>query len=60
MAIENPLLREPLRPVHVKPRLADREPALIAECTSRIEESVAYAHEHLEDQPEIRDWAWAD
>jgi xylulose-5-phosphate/fructose-6-phosphate phosphoketolase len=42
------------------PRLADRAPALIAECASRIEESVAYAHEHLEDQPEIRDWAWTE
>jgi xylulose-5-phosphate/fructose-6-phosphate phosphoketolase len=42
------------------PRLADRAPALIAECASRIEESVAYAHEHLEDQPEIRDWTWTE
>jgi xylulose-5-phosphate/fructose-6-phosphate phosphoketolase len=38
------------------PRLTDRAAALIAECDERI----AYAREHLEDQPEIRDWAWTD
>jgi hypothetical protein len=32
----------------------------MAECDARIAESVAYAHEHLEDQPEIRDWVWSD
>jgi xylulose-5-phosphate/fructose-6-phosphate phosphoketolase len=42
------------------PRLHARAPELIAECESRIEESVAYAHEHLEDQPETRDWVWTD
>jgi xylulose-5-phosphate/fructose-6-phosphate phosphoketolase len=42
------------------PRLGQRAPELIAECQSRIDESVAYAHEHLEDQPEIRDWTWTD
>ena len=42
------------------PRLSDRAPALIAECEAHIEQSVAYAHEHLEDQPEIRDWVWTD
>ncbi len=42
------------------PRLGDRIPALIAECDARIAESVAYSHEHLEDQPEIRDWTWTD
>ena len=42
------------------PRLSHRAPALIAECEAHIEESVAYAHEHLEDQPEIRDWVWTD
>jgi len=41
-------------------RLSDRAPALIAECEARIAESVAYAHEHLEDAPEIRDWIWVD
>jgi xylulose-5-phosphate/fructose-6-phosphate phosphoketolase len=42
------------------PRLSARAPALIAECDARIAESTAYALEHLEDQPEIRDWVWAD
>ena len=42
------------------PRLSDRAPALIAECEAHIGQSVAYAHEHLEDQPEIRDWVWTD
>ena len=42
------------------PRLADRAPGLIADCEARIGESVAYAHEHLEDQPEIRDWVWTE
>jgi xylulose-5-phosphate/fructose-6-phosphate phosphoketolase len=42
------------------PRLSHRAPALVAECESRIAESVAYAHEHLDDQPEIRDWVWTD
>ena len=36
------------------------QPDLTAECDARIEESVAYAHEHLEDPPEIRDWVWTD
>jgi xylulose-5-phosphate/fructose-6-phosphate phosphoketolase len=42
------------------PRLAERAPGLIAKCDARIAESVAYAHEHLEDPPEIRDWVWTD
>jgi xylulose-5-phosphate/fructose-6-phosphate phosphoketolase len=42
------------------PRLNDRAPKLIAECEARIAESTAYAREHLEDQPEIRDWVWTD
>jgi xylulose-5-phosphate/fructose-6-phosphate phosphoketolase len=41
------------------PRLSERR-AKIAECESRIKESVAYAHDQLEDQPEIRDWVWTD
>jgi xylulose-5-phosphate/fructose-6-phosphate phosphoketolase len=40
------------------PRLSDRAPALIAQLEASIAESVAYSHEHLEDQPEIRDWVW--
>jgi xylulose-5-phosphate/fructose-6-phosphate phosphoketolase len=42
------------------PRLRDRAPQLIAECKTRIAESVAYAHEHLEDPPDVRDWVWTD
>jgi xylulose-5-phosphate/fructose-6-phosphate phosphoketolase len=42
------------------PRLRDRAPALLAECDARIAEANAYAREHFEDQPEIRDWVWSD
>jgi xylulose-5-phosphate/fructose-6-phosphate phosphoketolase len=42
------------------PRLADRAPDLLAQCEARIAESITYAHEHLEDQPEVRDWVWTD
>jgi len=42
------------------PRLRDRAPQLITECKTRIAESVAYAHDHLEDPPDIRDWVWTD
>jgi len=42
------------------PRMDDRAPQLIADLLARIDESVAYAHDHLEDQPEIRDWVWTD
>jgi xylulose-5-phosphate/fructose-6-phosphate phosphoketolase len=42
------------------PRLTQRAPGLIANCEARIQQSVAYAHEHLEDPPEIRDWVWTD
>jgi xylulose-5-phosphate/fructose-6-phosphate phosphoketolase len=42
------------------PRLSERAPELIAQCESQIAQSVAYAHEHLEDAPEIRDWVWTD
>jgi xylulose-5-phosphate/fructose-6-phosphate phosphoketolase len=41
-------------------RMGERAPELIAQCESRIEQTVAYAHEHLEDPPEIRDWVWTD
>jgi xylulose-5-phosphate/fructose-6-phosphate phosphoketolase len=42
------------------PRLQDRMPGLLADCEARIAQSVAYAQEHLEDAPEIRDWVWTD
>jgi xylulose-5-phosphate/fructose-6-phosphate phosphoketolase len=41
-------------------RMRDRAPTLIAECTARIAEATAYAREHLEDLPEIRNWMWAN
>jgi xylulose-5-phosphate/fructose-6-phosphate phosphoketolase len=41
-------------------RVRDRAPTLIAECTARVAEATAYAREHLEDMPEIRDWMWAN
>src|SRR3954454_17308053 len=42
------------------PRLADRRDELIAQCEARIKAANAYAYEHLEDEPEVRDWAWTD
>jgi xylulose-5-phosphate/fructose-6-phosphate phosphoketolase len=42
------------------PRLADRAPALVAECEARIAAATAYAGEHFEDEPEVRDWVWTD
>jgi xylulose-5-phosphate/fructose-6-phosphate phosphoketolase len=42
------------------PRLADRAPGLLAECDARIADANAYALEHFEDQPDIRDWVWTD
>ncbi len=40
------------------PRLRDRAPELIDECQSMIVKAAAYARQHLEDMPEIRDWSW--
>jgi len=40
------------------PRLQDRAPDLIAQCEARIATANGYAREHLEDEPEIRDWVW--
>jgi xylulose-5-phosphate/fructose-6-phosphate phosphoketolase len=42
------------------PRLRDRAPELVARCEARIAEANAYAREHFEDHPEIRDWVWTD
>jgi xylulose-5-phosphate/fructose-6-phosphate phosphoketolase len=42
------------------PRLAERAPALVAQCHARIAEATMYAHDHFEDQPDIRDWVWTD
>jgi xylulose-5-phosphate/fructose-6-phosphate phosphoketolase len=41
-------------------RLRDRAPALMAECTEAITRARAYAREHFEDPPEIRDWVWTE
>jgi phosphoketolase len=41
--LDNPLLREPLRIEHVKPRLIDHR---------------QYITLHGEDMPEVRDWTW--
>jgi xylulose-5-phosphate/fructose-6-phosphate phosphoketolase len=51
------LAAEALRRV---PRLRDRAPTLIDALDARIAEANAYAREHFEDQPEIRDWVWSD
>src|SRR4029453_4696620 len=40
------------------PRLGNRAPALIGQLEEHIVRSVSYAHEHLEDEPEVRDWVW--
>jgi xylulose-5-phosphate/fructose-6-phosphate phosphoketolase len=42
------------------PRMTERAPELIAACELSIEQSVSYAHEHLEDPPEISEWVWTD
>ena len=42
------------------PRLSEQATELVAGCEARIEESVAYAYEHLEDPPEIRNWVWSE
>ncbi|MCL4544353.1 MAG: phosphoketolase family protein [Chloroflexi bacterium] len=40
------------------PRVRPRAHALIAELQRHIDEAIAYATQHLEDVPEIRDWIW--
>jgi xylulose-5-phosphate/fructose-6-phosphate phosphoketolase len=40
------------------PRLRDRAPALAAECRALIDRADAYARDHFEDIPEVRDWVW--
>ena len=62
MAVLNEMSRFHLAAEAVRrvPRLSDRAPGLIADCGTRIKASIAYAHEHLEDPPEIRDWVWPD
>ena len=38
----------------------DRARELVESCDARIAEAVQYSREHLEDEPEIRDWTWTD
>jgi xylulose-5-phosphate/fructose-6-phosphate phosphoketolase len=37
---------------------AERTAPLIAELEERIRDAVRYSREHLQDQPEVRDWSW--
>ncbi len=39
-------------------RIFSRAAALIQECDAQIAKAVAYAREHFEDAPEVRDWVW--
>ncbi len=41
-------------------RVRPQAETLTSELESAIQKSVAYAHEHFEDQPEIRDWTWSN
>jgi xylulose-5-phosphate/fructose-6-phosphate phosphoketolase len=41
------------------PRLNPRAPELIAQCMSELSRASTYAHEHLEDPPDISNWTWA-
>lgn len=72
---ENPLLKEPLRPDHIKPRLLGHwgtSPGLsfIYVHMNRLIKDhhlsaiylarhFAYVREHLQDLPEVRDWTWS-
>ena len=42
------------------PRLADAAPAVLAELDARIGAATAFAREHFEDEPDVRDWVWSD
>jgi xylulose-5-phosphate/fructose-6-phosphate phosphoketolase len=42
------------------PRLSERAPALLEQCRVELERATTYAHEHLEDPADIRDWIWTD
>ena len=39
--------------------MRERGPTLITACHDLIAQATAYAREHLEDMPEIRDWVWS-
>ena len=42
------------------PSMRQRRPGIVDEMDRRLEQARAYSREHLEDQPEIRDWVWSD
>jgi xylulose-5-phosphate/fructose-6-phosphate phosphoketolase len=42
------------------PSMRQRRPGIVDEMDRRLEQARAYSREHLEDQPEIRDWVWTD
>jgi phosphoketolase len=48
----NPLLKEPLRLEHVKPRLLGQR---IVDDRLRARQ---YTREHGDDMPEVKDWVW--
>jgi xylulose-5-phosphate/fructose-6-phosphate phosphoketolase len=61
--MDNPLLREPIRPEHVKPRLLGHwgtTPGLnvLYAHLNRIIRDRGYTRRTGEDMPEIRDWTW--
>jgi len=41
-------------------QLGERAQALIEDCRRLIDGATAYAKEHFEDSPEIREWTWTD
>jgi xylulose-5-phosphate/fructose-6-phosphate phosphoketolase len=42
------------------PHRREQTQGLINQCNTLIARAVTYSREHLEDMPEIRDWAWTD
>jgi phosphoketolase len=44
--------------VEFSPLTVARANDVTAELNRRVTEAVAYAREHFEDPPEIRDWTW--
>jgi xylulose-5-phosphate/fructose-6-phosphate phosphoketolase len=42
------------------PRMAGRAAPLIERCTQMLTRHEVYVREHLQDLPEVRDWAWTD
>jgi xylulose-5-phosphate/fructose-6-phosphate phosphoketolase len=42
------------------PKMRQRRPEVNNECDRLIAQAVAYAKEHLEDPPDIRNWVWSE